>query len=468
MYTRQGSKRAVETFLVASGNQALTNTANADSHLINQSTGSVRLADGQLGIVDASGNGTKSMMEIVTATDTNITAATSPAIQIVQGTSASANPAQAQASATFPLWARPFEASQPIHANGTITATKQAPVNASHSTWAIGKGAGNAGDFIPTAETEYAIRITYRGRTMDEMYSQGGTAHFTPHFTTPDFAALSITTDAHKRDYLIQNLVWNINRNSTAIAINRTQFRGNDPVVAFAIDTTGAAGDNIGGKGSGATQLAAGDVVPVVESSTYGTRSLTLTQEMVDSIKDTAIAASGDAIADTTWSIVKVDLSTAGTDTNGVADAIMIMALDRPLAYQDFIPQTKIRLDVGLTSGFNFNTVYHAEGSKASEGEGQGRALKLWYDSTHGQRKYNLQSTLDPIVNFPNPVDEDTSYNVYVIEHHTTKQIDTSNMSASPKREVILIPSAGSTTVSEFDTAMNSWLASINQALIEL
>lgn len=461
MYGRQGSKRAVETFLVGSGNQALSNTANSGNHLVNQSTGAVRLADGQLGIVDASGYGSNTYMDLIEVATP--TAAESPVIQLVQGTSASASPATA--TATYPLWVRPFEASQPINGNNYVVATKQAPAQSTTSTWVIGAANGATGEIVSNSNTNYQLSIAYRGRTMDEWYSNEAAASFSPSFVTPDYDALSISTAALKRDHLLQNLAWVINRNSRAIAVNRAQFKGNDPVVALLIDSTGTTGVEIGQ----GTPIAAGDTIPVFDVDINGstvTRNLILNADQAASIKNAAISAFGDVIANVTWSIVKGDISTAGTATNGVADILMLIALDREEAFKDYIPQKKIRLDVGLTSGFDYATVAHAEHEEAFEGEGVGAQLAKWYDATHGQRKYNLQQTMDPIVNFPNPVDTADSYYVYVIEHADINQIDTSNTSGSPMREIILVPDEGSTTVSELDTALTSWLASINQSLV--
>lgn len=462
MVGRQGNKRAVETFLVATGDQALSNTANAGEHLINQSTGIPRLASGQLGIIDYSGYGSNTFMDF---TDVNPTVAESPVIQIVQGNANSAT--LTTATATYPLWPRPYEASAPINGNNPVVITKQAPTTGTSSVWVIGQPDGTTGEIVSVSNTNYSMRIAFRGRIQDEMYSVESAAHFTPHYTTPDYSATAISTAALRRDHLIQNLVWDINRNSTAIATNRTRFRGNELIVALAIDSTGAAGDNIGGKGSGATHIAAGDYIPVV-STTAGTRGITLTADQANSIKNAAVSASGDAIADVTWSILTVDLTTAGTATGGVADVIMLLALDRNEVYKDYVPQKKTRLDVGLISGFDFATVSHAQHEEAKEPLGDGRKLALLYDSTHGQRKYNLQHVEDPIVNFANPVDTSLSYYTYIIEHADVNSIDTFNNSVSPMREYILIPSAGTTTVTAFDTALNAWLGSINSAIVSI
>lgn len=454
IYSRHGNKRPVETFLVANASDTLINAAGQDN-ITDSTDNSVRLADGQLGIYAANDFGTAG---INTATTTTPDLPEAPVIYVAQGTADSANPS---VSSTYPLSTRAYERTPDINGQTPVTVVKTPYLAPTHSTWVIGEPAGTAGQIpaTPLDETEYALRVAYRGRRMDEFYSPEGSATLNAHFVTPNYTTLST---AEPRDHLIQNLVWNINRNSKAFRISPARFRGNsDPIVALAIDSTGSTGDNIGGQGTGATHLAAGDVVPVVNTST-GLRNITLTDAQATSIKNAAVAASGDAIADVTWSILTVDLSTAGTTSGGVADIIMLIALDNDLAYDDRIPQTKVRLDVGLTSGFDFDVVSHEEHEEASEGSGTGRAWDLWYKATHGQRKYNLDHRQDPVIEYPSPVNTAATYTSYTISHVDVNQIDTSNLSQSPQRSFILVPSSNTTLVSAIDAAFNSWLASAN------
>jgi len=458
MSYNQNNKRAVENFLVAS--QSDQGLPTGDDPLVSGTA--IGLGNGQLGIVDASGLGSNTYLDFLTAADT---AVASPAIQIYQGTADSADPSGA--TARYPLTVRPYEKSGIIDSTASrIVATKQLAAAATHNIWNIGDvDADGVGDIVSNSNTEYRITMSYRGRIMDEFYNPEATSSFEVGYTTPDYDALGITTDALKRDHLIQNLVWRINRQSRALAMPRTQFKGNEQVIAFAISTdTSSVGDNIGGNGGGETAIAADDSIVVVSDPTLGNRSYTISDEEATSIKNAAVSASGDAIADVTWHILDVDLATAGTATGGTADLIMIMALDRPLAYEDRIPQVKIRLDVGLTTGFDFNTVTHDSYEEAYEGEGQGRALDLWYKATQGQRKYSLDHQLDPHIEYPSPIDTTESYLQYTIHHSNAAQVDTGNIVVSPMKEVVLIPSSYSTTISAFDAVLDPWLESVNSA----
>lgn len=175
-------------------------------------------------------------------------------------------------------------------------------------------------------------------------------------------------------------------------------------------------------------------------------------------------------------SILTVDLATAGTATGGVADVIMLVAVDEPLSYIDRIPQRKVRLDVGLTSGFDYNSVTHAQREEAFEGSGSGRAWNIMYSNTHAQRKYTLRQrcewpfldggsdsgSLDSSTVGTSPIVNTTNYVSYVIESVESNMIDTSSISESPQKTIILIPSTETTCIASIDGALASWLASAN------
>lgn len=450
MLTVKGNKRPVESFLVANASDPLYNVAGAGNNITNPSGLAVRLANKQLGFFSAGGPGSVAMN---VATDATPTVPEASRIFIAQGTEYSANPAQ-RPGARFPLWNRPFERSGDINGANPVVVTRKAYAAPTHSVWVIGDNGG----IVAQDETEYMVSIAYRGLRSDIYNSPEGTAIYKPHFLTPNYTNLST---AEPEDHLIQNLVWNINRNSKTLSFPNSRYRGNEPVVAFAIDTTGAAGVKIGGL----SPIAAGDTISVVNSA-FGVRNITLTSAQAESIKAAAVAATGDPIADVDWSILTVDLATAGTATGGVADAFMILALDEDLAFEDRIPQVKVRLEVALSRGFDFNTVSNAEWSKAFEGTGEARVWDLMYRATHGQRKYMLDHTMDPVIEFPSPIDLSLNYTSYVIEHVNYQTIDTSNTVDAPQKCIILVPVANTTLITQLNTALNSWLTSANGSVI--
>jgi hypothetical protein len=460
MFTSQNNKRAVENFLVQDITATVA-TIGLGNDLVNTATGAINLDEKQIGVFDSSGYGSNNLYDEVVAAQT---IANSPVIQIMQGTAGSANPAAIVNK--YPLWTRPYEASSEINGRNFVHVTKQVAETPSHSTWLIGATPATTGALSAADSTEYGLTIAYRGRDVEEMYGGEQAASFAPSYITPDYTALGTTNSL---DHLIQNLTWDINRNSKVIAVNRTRFRGNDPIVGFAINTVGNTG---AGAGTRIATLTAGTFVPVVNTQ-FGIRGITVTQAMVDSIK-AAGAAYGDA------SILTIDLTTAGTIAAAAdvvaADAMILMALDRTTSYEDRIPQVKNRIKVGLTLGFDYTQDYHKELSFAYEGQGVGRTLELQFQATHNQRKYNLNHRQVPVIKFPSDIDESLMYDTYVIEHVSSRVIDTvGNTSHSPAKEIILFPTEGTGVISTpgnsaaetaFEAILNPWLASGNHATI--
>lgn len=446
------TKRATETFLVA---KAAQTTIPVTGTLNNSSTLNVNLADGQLGITNDGIVGTVAQHSFVDATPT-ITEA--PIIAIYQGTANSGS--IASATPTGPLGVEPYIRSNPIDGNGKVQITKQAYREPTHNVWVVGAAAGATTDINVASNTIYSIAVALRGRRIVESHSVEEAATLHAHVTTPDFTATGLNlNNAQAIDWITTNLAYNINRNSNILNVN-SRFPANWPVLALLIDTTGATGTAIGG----VDPIAAGDTIAVVNTTT-GVRNVVLTEALATSIKNAAIAATGDVIADVTWSIVTIDLSEAGEVVTSIGEAIMLIGLDEKLAYKDRIPQVKTSLEVGLTAGFNAATVYNEELEYADEGQGLARQLQLLFENTHNQRKYNLRHTEDPIIEYASPIVAGEKYFVYNILHGNIEQVDTFNTVYSPYREIVCIPrySAGTTAhaaIALLDTAFNAWLVS--------
>ena len=437
-------KRPLESFLVAG-----SDTAMPTSGTLTDSTSDVGLNPGQLGLVADSIYGSVALNTYLDATPT---VAEAPVIAIYQGNDNSNN--LLGSSATYPLWVRPFERSNPIDGRGKVEVTKHLFRKASQSVWVVGDETGTAGEINVLDESIYGIRIAFRGRRVEEMQSEQQAAGLPVSVTTPNFTDLG-KTEAEGRSWLVHNLAYEINRNSTALSNGSSRFPGKSPVIAFAIDSTGTASSaqGITGGGSG---LAEGDAIDVVVVN-GDTRSITLNAAQAAAINAATVSADGVVIGSTTWAIVPIDLTKAYTE---VCDIIMIMALDETTAYVDYIPQIKVRLKVGLPYGFDTASVDLEEHAFADPGQGSGRELDLLYKATQGQRKYNLRRTLHPVVEFPSPIDTDEQYNVYNIIHGHVGEIDMHNMGVNPFREIVCIPTSNTTLTSTFDTRLNNWLAS--------
>lgn len=455
MANKISNKRAVETFIVAKTSQALYNTAGSGNHINNLSTGAVRLADGQIGLFSASAYGT---VGLNVATDATPTFGEAPIVYLAQGTPWSASPSTP--SQSYPLWNEPFIKSGDINGRNPVLITKQAPSVGTHSVWVVGSEV-SANAITALDNTEYQMRIGFRSLRDDIWYAPESTNFITASYVTPNYTVLATQDPV---DHLIQNLAWQINRQSAAIALNRTKFNGNANVVALAINVTGNSnGTAIGGNGDGAsgtTALAAGQVVPVINTN-VGIRSITLTEAMATSIKNAAVAAAVEfgtatTIADLEWNILTIDTTTAGLTANGVADLIMLVSLDSTPVFKDRIPQVRTRLQVGLTTGFDFNLVNNTQYEEAFEGHGQWRPLDILYKETHGQRRYNLIHTMDPVIEFASPIVQDTQYVTYYVNHFDLKEVDTFNMVDAPQVAVVCIPSSETTLISAFDSMMNN------------
>lgn len=438
------NKRPVESFLVALAAQTTMPTSGTIS---DSTTMDVNLANGQLGIVSAGINGSVAMNTFLGATPT---IAQAPEIRILQGTPGST--LTSTLYSTYPLTIRPYEQSSLIDGRGQgVRVTKQLYVAPEHDVWAIGNTVGETDAVNILDETEYEISVGFRGRRIQEIFSLEQAAYLRSKVVTPSFSDLGYT-DAEATSWILNKLAYEINLNSSAFVLN--QRRPNKgPVVALLIDTTGSNGVEIGL----ATPLAAGDIIPVVTTAS-GDRSITLTAAQATSIKDAAVSLFGDVIANVTWTIVPVDL-TEITGTS-LADMIFLVALDETLAFVDDIPQVKVYLDVNLPLGFDSALVRNTRANQGTEGEGTARQMELLYQATQGQRKYNLQHEMYPIPQNTSPILSTETYNIYSILHTNYHQVDVINRVDSPFRDIVLIPSSNTTLVTNFDAAINAWLAS--------
>lgn len=442
---RTGNRRANEIFLVQGATDtALYNTAGGGNNIVNPSTHVVRLADKQIGAFAGTGYGSVAPN---VALDTTPTITEAPQFYLAQGTAYSSN-LNAYPGARYPLWNEPYVRSADIIAASGVRITKQLYAAPTTSTWVIGQPTGTAGEIAALDDTEYTIGITYQGRRHSEMYNEAALHHYDPYFVTPNYTTLAT---AEPVDHLIQNLTYDINRNSILLTLPRARKQGNEMVVAFAIDTTNSAGVNI-------DTLTAGSTVAVVNTPD-GVRNITLTADQFLSLVTAVEAAGGDTVANLNWSILTIDPVTAGTTTGGVADMIILMAADWQTAYSDYIPQVKVRLGVGLKSGFDYAVVSHEQYTPAFEGSGLGRQMDLWYKATHGQRRYSLDHEEFPVIAFDSPFSTTTNYIVYNILHELNAQVDISSQISAPHRTIVALPT-GSSNVTNFDNFMNAWLTS--------
>lgn len=434
--TPVNNKRPVESFLVALPSTTLRTTGN-----VSTTTGPINLSNGQLGFASDSPYGTVAANAFL-ATTATIDAA--PIIRLYQGTPDSAAPAQT--TYKHPLASRPFEVSAPINGKTNVVVTKQAYRAGRNAVWSVGAGSGS-GVITPAADTLYTVKVALSGYRVEEFFSEQQAVGFSSSVTTPAGSAYTALTSP--TDWLVKNLVYEINLNSGAFLTNVSR-RGRAPIVAIAVSDTA---------GTLISSLTAGSTLTVM-NTTSGVRSILLTSEILAGLTAAATATG-------LTRVVTTDLSTAGAAAD--AEGLYIVALDPRTAYIDYIVNLRNSIRVGLTDGFA-STVSSTLASKPDEGQGQGRTLDLLYRATQGQRKYNLRHTSDMVnPEYPSPVVTTTNYTTYVVHHGLSYQPDSFSSIYSPLKEIILIPDTETTLMTNVETLLNTWLASgDNQAIVSI
>ena len=166
----------------------------------------------------------------------------------------------------------------------------------------------------------------------------------------------------------------------------------------------------------------------------------------------------------------------AATVLSGKADALVLVALDRDLVYEDRVRQVKSRIDVGLFDGFNYNTVKNSRIQYSYEGDGTGRQWKMYYKDTAGQRKYSAYRGFETMkIEYPIPVDENTYYDAVIVEHYHADLIGTDSI-IKPFKAIVLIPNVDangvltpdSGTKSLVTTVLLPWINSTNNPVVSI
>jgi len=227
-----------------------------------------------------------------------------------------------------------------------------------------------------------------------------------------------------------------------------------------------------GGAGVGVSTLTAGVAVPVFAYTGPNgtvTKSYTFNAEQVASLQ-AAYSAGTEAIilADTT-SIADV----------ADADKIALIGLDRPeFQAEDRLKGFKVRIEVGLTSGFTTATT--AKLSNAFEGRGTAKQIQDWYIETQQRRDNDIQFRGVGVQKIEYPHDilslAGDYYDVVIITHSTTKQGAIGTRDVNLQSTVIVTPADLSgglptgTVASEtlvVPTAIETW-AEINDVHIQV
>jgi len=423
----KNQKRAVESILVADGNQAL---ATGGQPIIDSA--GYNVANEQLAVFSQSSTGTLDKGEILTA---GATVQDAPVIAIAQGTPFSGT---LGSSAVQGVPDVNVLKSNPIDGRYVLSVNKSAYVAPRASAWTLG-GATTAA-IVPLDNTVFGVNIAYRSHREDYLFSKHIVQAKTVTYNTPDYTALGTVSPT---DQLVQNMVSEINKQSNGVKTNG--YNGNFPFIALAVDFDGSSG-----LGLQFSALTTGTALP----AGYGGY---VTDAQLRAALTEVVTNNSDITGSS--EIVPINLATAGAAAN--SDAILIVSLSDKFAVEDRVWQKQVRLEVGLPYGFNYPTVGLSEDSVVLEGEGAGRQWSVTFLNTSGQRQTQNRS-LFPFLTPYNPVDSSATYIAYQIEHYEVTENGVAANINAPLKTIVLIESADTTTQTQFEAVMNPWLLSLN------
>lgn len=447
-------KRANEFFLLATGNQTVI--ADGVTTLVD-SDGTTNLASGQLGVFHSGLGGTNTMN---TAISTGDTVAESPKIIIAQGTADAADAGLGSDG----FFNKPYRKSHEIVGRNVRVWSGKAYVAPELNAWVIGADDG-AADAIgtPLDNTTYSVRVTFHGRRYDEMFNIRTRKSIVASVTTPDYTALGTVNPL---DHLIQNLVYELNKNSRLIVTNGR--RGNENFVAMAVRfEAGFSGAN---STTNVSTLDSLDGAQAVTGYGFSTDAETATANnnsqmgaaFVNMVADTAVDV------DTDTQVVDIDIATAGVATSG-CNGIIIIGLNALTIGEDRIPQVKTRLVVSLGENF-LSSVTCAESSDVEEGSGVPRQLQLLYNDTQGQREYpaNQNRVEFPVIAPPVTFDTTAIYSIYIIESDVADAKIISPDVVNPLRTYVIVPDASTTTKNALEAVLNPYFGSVGLPAVNI
>lgn len=191
-----------------------------------------------------------------------------------------------------------------------------------------------------------------------------------------------------------------------------------------------------GGFGVGIPTLVAGVAVPVFAYTGPNgtvTKSYTFNAEQVASLQAGAVLG--------TEVIVLADVTSIADVAE--ADSILFVGLDRPtFQAEDRLKGYKVRIEVGLTSGFTTATTFKV--SNAFEGRGTVKQIQDWYIETQQRRDNDIQFRGVGVQKIEYPHDMLSLalgyYDVVIITHSTTKQGAIGTRDVNLQSTVIITP----------------------------
>lgn len=341
---------------------------------------------------------------------------------------------------TNPLYERTFEKS-PVFKPGNITAFRgtAARLRNNHVTL-IGAAAAAAGAVPVNNETEYIINGSLKGWHTD-MYNGESRVLYMGRFTTPDYSVSTLYTVVNQqRDHILQNVAYDFNQQTTGQLL-----------MAFCIDTTAAAPVGAGQAYTVASvaALTIGASIIIGYNDNAQPIRLTLDADLIETFRLLAAALPGGSLLVPYARPTAANLAVAGrivaggrvaADATAAVDHIAVLTLDLKRSAYHEVKNRKERGLVGVDGGFDVTTSVNVNAVDANEGAGFGKDLKFEFASFLGHRAYPGGKPWQPnYVAFPNEIEEDGWYDVYVIESKETPFATDGMPSVSPQVTVVAV-----------------------------
>jgi hypothetical protein len=348
------------------------------------------------------------------------------------------------------LPSRPAEKSEMIPVNAKMQVSARMCAVDINNSWVIGvDNAGTTGKINTNENTVYGITIAHKGQWANRMNARNNAATFPQFEVEGTWAELGIALEVDRRDYIAQNLVYMINRESRLWNQLESQ-----PVVAIAVDNTTVAAGAIVTLNS----LVVGDVITIAykNGNTAEPINLTITNGIYQAIQ-TAIT---NGVISNTAVIIPANPSTAGDTTYNV-DQIFMLALDRGIVETDRKISVKYRFTPGLTEGFT-NFVSVLEGSKPFEGIGLPRQIRLDYEEYAELNKaWRVQNPSGNAFQYPQDIIPTYAYTVIQIEWLQDQQGTNSYFGGQPELITIAIPCCDGASLTAWEDLLNGFFKAL-------
>lgn len=408
-------KNVIERFIVAEGNQALTNTANAGSNLYNMTTKAYRLADKQIGIVYMD-NEKIGLKDKIVAAPTTLADLESLKIQLVQGTYQSAIPLTNQTqfgtkgTDVRVMRSAVIDLSKPIYFAGTGVLSRN---ERSSAQWITG--------FTATSNKKYVLRISSTSPHMTKLFSQEAMNNHGVIYTSPDYTGVTSPIDS-----LYKNIGLRALQDSGIYYNAGAGYQGNKNYAVFGIGLTGA-GTSVTINGTAYATPTVGTVISGVTTSltvavnvtAAGVNRATVFTPDVAFREMLQAAVTAGKILSTDRFIV-MEASTAGASaTANACKGLLITGLTLPdgevqdESFEDKMTTVYVTSDTNNGASASISTA-----SSLQKSEGKAKVLKALFEEDAIHDQGNLPRWGSQLTTIPHyvPITDGKWYTMYMFE----------------------------------------------------